>query len=138
MARGIRAVLCIAGICLAGLAPAPAVAQGFYLGESDKAYDFRQLLGRWHRSDNKAVLQITDIIVRNGKTTLLYFGGSVSGTVANAVIARSGNVLALTIPLDSVGAYGHRYELRYDPMTGTLRGMFFQPPLPPAEVVFRR
>ena len=113
-------------------------AQGYYLGETDKAYSYRRLLGRWHRSDNGCVLQITNIIVRSGTAELLYFAGSISARIDSAQITEYGNGLRLIIDLGSAGQFGHVYDLMYDRSKNTLSGVYHQPPGADVNVVFQQ
>ena len=99
--------------------------------------EFKNLVGRWVRPDGGYQLAIADVD-RDGALDAAYFNPRPIN-VARAIASRAGTDTTVFVELRDVNYPGCTYNLRYDPATDTLQGIYYQAALNQQfEIYFKR
>jgi hypothetical protein len=86
--------------------------------------DFQKLKGRWVRPDGGYVIEITEVSAE-GRMEARYFN-PMPIAVSRAEAVQEDDALRVFIELQAPGYPGSTYDLKYDPVTNRLRGVYHQ------------
>jgi hypothetical protein len=86
--------------------------------------DEQILVGKWQRTDGGYVLELSDI-KKDGTLKAEYFNPRPIN-VAISEWKRDGGDINIFVELRDVNYPGSKYTLRYDPVSGSLKGYYFQ------------
>lgn len=99
--------------------------------------EFGALKGRWVRPDGGYTIVIKSVDA-SGKTDATYFNPNPID-VSKADISWEGDVLRIFLELRGTGYPGSTYTLTYEPISDSLRGIYFQAVMQQRfDVVFQR
>jgi hypothetical protein len=104
------------------------------VAKPDSQAGFERLKGRWQRPDGGYVIEIKAIDA-NGKMVAAYFNPRPIN-VSQAEVALEGTTIKIFIELRDINYPGATYHLTYEPGSGQLRGVYFQPTLQQSFDVF--
>jgi hypothetical protein len=94
------------------------------LGHAERTGDLQVLEGLWVRPDGGYVLELRDI-KKNGDLKAAYFNPKPVNVGRARAEIRNGKI-TLRVELRDVNYPGSLYRLKYDPVTDTLKGTYFQ------------
>lgn len=86
--------------------------------------DFQKLKGRWARPDGGYVIEIREVSA-GGRMEARYFN-PMPVTVSKAEAGQENDTLKIFIELRAPGYPGSTYDLKYDPVTDRLQGVYHQ------------